>query len=152
MMWAEVVEAEARTWLGTPYAARQCLKGLGCDCGTLLHTCYSTVLKLPKMPRDYAVDWSTHNPEEIYLDFIAPFVEKVARPIFGGIGTWQFGRAYGHGGFITVKGSIIHSYGRTGGGKVLESRPSFFRVGGAPRRVKWWYPNAETLEKLKWPQ
>lgn len=147
-MWEQVVIDEARSWLGTPYDAKQCLKGVGVDCGTLLHTCYSRVLRLPPMPRDYAVDFATHNPEEIYLDFIAPFVEKVDRPIFGGLGTWQFGRAFGHGGVVTHEGSIIHAYGRTAAGKVLESRPSFFRVGGKPREVKWWYPKPEMIEQM----
>lgn len=147
-MWEEKVLNEARSWLGTPYVAKQCLKGQGCDCGTFLHHCYSTVLPLPPMPKDYAVDWALHNPEELYLDFIAPYVRQIDAPRPGGLGTWLFGRAYAHGGIVTEQRSIIHAYGRTTAGTVRESRVSFFTLGGKPRPVKWWYPTDETIELM----
>lgn len=146
--WEQHVLNEAESWLGTPYAARQCLKGQGADCGSFLHHCYSLVLPLKTMPKDYAVDWSLHSTDELYMDFIKPYVEEVDRPIYGGLGTWLFGRAYAHGGLIDRDGSILHAYGRTGAGTVRRSRVSFFRLGGKPRPVKWWYPTAETIEMM----
>jgi cell wall-associated NlpC family hydrolase len=148
--WEDIVVNEARSWKGTPYVARQCVKGVGADCGTFLHHCYSLVFPLGPMPRDYAVDWARHSDEELYLNWIASYADEVDRPIYGGLGTWLFGRAYAHGGFVTDKGTIIHAYGRTEMGKVKEDSPRFFAFrGGKTRDVKWWYPKQELIDK--WP-
>lgn len=41
-MWTrEQLVAEALTWAGTPYHRRAMIKGVGCDCATLLLACYS---------------------------------------------------------------------------------------------------------------
>jgi hypothetical protein len=102
------------------------------------------------MPRDYAVDWALHSDEEKYVNWIKQYSDEVSRPIFGGLGTWQFGRAYAHGGFVTERGSIIHAYGRTDQGIVKEDRPSFFsHKGGKTRGVRWWYPKQELIDQWR---
>lgn len=148
--WQDIVVDEAREWMHTPYVARQCRKGIGADCGTFLHHCYSLVFPIGKMPRDYAVDWSLHSDEEKYVNWIETYADEVDRPIYGGLGTWLFGRAYAHGGFVTDKGTIIHAYGRTTAGKVKEDRPSFFVYpNGKLRPVRWWYPKQELIDKWR---
>jgi cell wall-associated NlpC family hydrolase len=146
-MWEQVVVDEARAWKGTPYAARQCVKGVGADCGTFLHHCYSLVFPIGQMPRDYAVDWCLHQKEELYVEFVQRYAVEVDSPVFGGVGTWKFGHVYGHGGFVTERGTIIHAYGRTSMGKVKEDSTRFFNYpGGKPREVRWWYPKQELID------
>jgi cell wall-associated NlpC family hydrolase len=59
--------AEARSWIGTPYHFGAMLKGIGCDCGTLLlgvlQACgYARGEKIER----FTQDWFCHTSEERY--------------------------------------------------------------------------------------
>ena len=83
--WRQAVEDEARTWKGTPFHHKGRVKGVGVDCGGYLHCVYSQFFPLPEFPREYASDWAVHSENEIYLDWIAPFVVEVKAPVQGGL-------------------------------------------------------------------
>ena len=68
------IVAEAMSWLGTPYAHRQRLKGVGVDCAQLPLAVYRACGLLPEVePEAYAAQWHLHRGEELYLDTVARF-------------------------------------------------------------------------------
>lgn len=138
--WREHVEATARTWLGTPYMHKGRIKGVGVDCGGLVYEVFNTFLPLPAFPTDYAPDWAVHRENEIYLDFIMPFVEEVQKPVFGGIIMVKYGRNYSHAAICVSKDKFIHAWGRNQVGHVIESKLNTFVYGhsedGKPRPFK----------------
>jgi cell wall-associated NlpC family hydrolase len=135
--------AEAESWIGTPYHHMARCKGVGVDCGGLLYEVYNPHYgPLPAMPV-YPQDWALHTENEIYLDFIAPFVREVRYPVAGGIALLQFGRNYSHACISTGDqfGWFIHAYGRNGYGSVIKSRLQFFKLpNGRLRKVKFFEP------------
>lgn len=118
MDWQDTVCGEAITWLGTPYVPRARVKGVGCDCGTLLYACYSLIRDLPPMPRDYAVDWAAHKDDELYLNWIIPFVRQADAAPPGGFTLFKLGRAYAHAAIRLDDRRYIHAWGRKGEGAV----------------------------------
>lgn len=138
--WREWIEAEARTWIGTPYMHKGRVKGVGVDCGGLIYELFSPLLALPPFPHDYAPDWAVHQRQELYLDFIMPFVEEVKKPVPGGIILVQYGRNMSHAALCTSRGTFIHAWGRNQVGHVIESRLGFFSYGhefkGKSRPIK----------------
>lgn len=116
--WDTTICDEAMTWLGTPYVPRAYVKGVGCDCGTLLHACYGGIYDLPPMPQDYPVDWAAHSDNERYLDFVMPFVKEEASPVRGGFSLFHLGKAYSHAAIYLGDNKFIHAWGRKGEGAV----------------------------------
>lgn len=59
MMRAEIIVAEARSWIGTPYRHQASLKGVGCDCLGLLRGVWRGVMGVePELPPPYSPDWA----------------------------------------------------------------------------------------------
>lgn len=134
--WREKVVGAAENCLGTPYVPRGIKPGLGLDCGTLLWIAYRTVIDLPQFPADYPADWAMHREDNRYLDWIAPFVQEVRRPIRGGISVWRYGRNFSHGGIRVDRKNTIHAYGRQAHGCVQRSHNRLFtQADGTPRDV-----------------
>lgn len=135
---------EARSWLYTPYHHKGRTKFVGVDCGGYVHCVYSKFFSLKPFPEYYPEDWALHAGQELYLDFIGPYVNQVALPSRGGLALFRFGRCYAHGAICTGGPKpFIHAYGRTGYGCVKEDKLSFFRYPtGKPREVKYF--------ELKW--
>lgn len=128
----------ARSWIGTPYHHKGRVKGVGVDCGGLIYELFSPHLHLHPFPSDYAQDWALHNANELYLSFIADYVKEVISPSPGNIVMFQFGRCFSHGGLVTDKNTVIHAWGRTAHGKVMESNWSFFLQGQSGRLRKFY--------------
>jgi cell wall-associated NlpC family hydrolase len=118
MEWDDIVCAEAMTWLGTPYVPRARVRGVGADCGTFLYACYALIRTLPPMPKDYAVDWSAHKNDELYLNFVMPFVKQVPVVPRGGFSLFRLGLAYAHAAIKLDETRYIHAWGRKGDGAV----------------------------------
>ncbi len=128
--WRRWIIAEARTWKGTPYQHKGRLKGVGVDCGGLVYQVYNPLLgPFKPFPKNYAPDWSLHRENELYLDFIRPYVVEVGRAVPAGVALFQIGRNLGHAAICSEKGTFIHAWGRTQHGTVTESGLNFFRVG-----------------------
>ncbi len=114
MTWRLNIIAEARSWKGTPYQTKGRIKGVGVDCGGLLHVCYSKLTQLPPFPQDYAADWALHSEgPELYLDFITPFVVEVKKPVPGGIALFKVAHRFAH-------AAIVTEWGRNSAGGVVE--------------------------------
>lgn len=125
-MWRDDIVAEAQKHLGTPYVPRGMVPGLALDCGTLLWFTYNKFVPLPAFPADYPSDWAMHNEDSRYLDWIAPYVQEVRRPIRGGITVFKFGRSFSHGAVVVDRKNVIHAWGRTEFGRVQRSHLNFF--------------------------
>jgi cell wall-associated NlpC family hydrolase len=129
---------EARTWIGTPYHHRARVKNVGVDCGGLIYELFSPYLALKPFPTDYPADWALHGGPELYLDFISEYVKEVPRPVICGLVVIQYGRSFSHGGLVTERNTVIHSWGRVAEGRVMENDWSFFRDRGVPRKRKFY--------------
>lgn len=136
MDWRDEVAGAAGSMCGTPYVPRGMIPGLALDCGTLLWHVYRDIIPLPAFPADYPADWALHNEDTRYLDWIAPFVQELPRPIRGGISVWKYGRSFSHGGIVLDKKHVIHAWGRERFGCVQKSHINFFRLKQLPREVK----------------
>jgi cell wall-associated NlpC family hydrolase len=129
---------EARSWLGTPYHHKGRVLGVGVDCGGLLYQVYGKFYDIKPYPETYPQDWALHAGAELYLDFISEYVKEAGSPRPAGIVVFRYGRCYSHGGIITEKNTVIHAWGRTMNGKVIESPMSFFRDGKFFRPRKYY--------------
>jgi len=120
------IEDEARTWIGTPFVDRGRVKGVGVDCGGLIYELFRPCISAPPAFPYYPSDWPLHRDNEIYLDFMQPFVEEIDFPEQADITMWRFGRNFSHGTLMTKRNTYIHAYGYRAHGSVQENAPSFF--------------------------
>jgi NlpC/P60 family putative phage cell wall peptidase len=135
------IVAEARRWIGTPYHHKGRVFGAGVDCGGLLYEVYAKFFSLKPFPENYAADWSLHRNDELYLDFISEYVQPTTEPLPADIVVFRFGRCFAHGGIVTETGRVIHAWGRTKFGQVMESNMMFFRDQGKLRPRKFFRVN-----------
>lgn len=109
--WREKVVKEAMTWLGTPYHHLGDVKEAGVDCAMLLVRIFCDLGLAPMFdPRPYPVQWYFHHEEEIYLEWIAKYCDRIdiAKP--GDIAVYRFGRCAAHGAIIISDNLMIHAY------------------------------------------
>jgi cell wall-associated NlpC family hydrolase len=108
------VVAEARSWIGTPYIARACVKGSGVDCAYLLVGVYSAVGLMPKLDiGTYPVEWHMHRGEELYLDRLPEYCDPVERGEPADIVMFRIGRTVSHSGvLLDVPGQFVHAWSR----------------------------------------
>jgi cell wall-associated NlpC family hydrolase len=106
------VVAEARSWLGTPYAHAQALKRAGVDCGMLIVRCFVDAGAVePFDPRPYSRTWFLHRDEEQYLAHILKRGGEIEGPPGpGDIVMWRIGRLYAHGAIVSEWPRVIHAY------------------------------------------
>jgi len=123
-MWRDQVVSEAMTWVGTKYHHKGRIKGVGVDCGGLIYEVYKKVMGIPAepFPANYAEDWGLHKDDnELYLNFIMPYIVPTSELKLGDLIIFKFGRAYAHGTLYAGNNKVVHSYGRTGFGSVVVS-------------------------------
>lgn len=119
----DLVVAEARSWIDTPYHNCADVKGAGVDCGMIIVRVFvDTGLVAPFDPRPYAQDWHLHRDDERYLGWVRTWCEPVEEPRPGDLVVFRYGRAYSHGGIVvsTDPVAIVHAY--LDEGRVLEER------------------------------
>lgn len=115
-------------------------KGSGCDCGSFLYILYGQFgLKMDPFPLEYPSDWCLHKDDERYINFLTPYTTETNDVGPGDLVVFQFGRAYSHGAIITERKTVIHSWGRTGVGQVMESGWNFFNFPGGKPRLRKYY-------------
>jgi cell wall-associated NlpC family hydrolase len=137
--WRDSIVAEALTWLRTPYHHKGRVKGVGVDCGGLIYESYKRVLGIPAepFPDDYPEDWSMHKDgNELYLDFIKPYIRPTRELLPADLVVFKFGRNFAHGTIYVGGGNVIHSYGKTGFGSVVVTPMTRFLIGNQPRAYK----------------
>lgn len=139
MSWRDQIASEALTWVGTKYHHRGRIKGVGVDCGGLIYETYKKVLGIPHepYPTEYAEDWGLHKENnEIYLEFIMPYIIPTNNLLPGDLVMFKFGRSFAHGTIYIGNNKVVHAYGRTGSGSVVVSKLSAFKIGDASRESK----------------
>lgn len=105
------VIAEAESWLGTPYHHMGRLKGVGCDCLTLLAGVYHAagVIPAPDIPF-YPPDWHLHRSAERYLEGLVSHAYEVEGAEPGDVAVFKFGRCFSHGAIVTGWPQLIHAW------------------------------------------
>lgn len=78
----EAIVREARTWLGTPFHHRQCIKGIGVDCVNFAHAVYDAFGLLPprfSMP-DYTLNPTGRELVDALERLMAPVKQQDIQP------------------------------------------------------------------------
>lgn len=105
---AEQIVAEARTWIGTPYAHMGNIKGKGggVDCGMIIIEIMSATGVFEWFdPRPYGRQFHLHRDEEWYLGHLERLGTEVSAPSPGMVAIFKWGRLFAHGGIVT--GSVV---------------------------------------------
>lgn len=106
------VVAEAMTWLNppTPFHFKAKIKGVGCDCLSLITECFRVcdVIVNPEVP-NYQGHWHLHRSEELYIQGLEKYCKRVEVPNPADIALFHCGRTYSHAAIITEWPMIIHS-------------------------------------------
>jgi NlpC/P60 family putative phage cell wall peptidase len=132
---AAVIEA-ARGWLGTPYHHMARLKGVGCDCLTLLAAVYheSGIVPAIEIPF-YPPDWHLHRSVERYMHGILEYAREVEKPQPGDVALFKFGRCFAHGAVVVEWPRVIHAWNGLGAVRGDASKPAL-----AGRAVRFFSP------------
>lgn len=101
----------AQSWIGTKYHHQAKIKGVGCDCLTLLAAVYTEarLIAEPKIPY-YSADFMNHRGAETYLNGLLEYSREVSVPMPGDVALWKFGRCFSHAAIVVVWPEIIHAY------------------------------------------
>ncbi len=136
------VIAEAESWLGTPYHHMGRLKGVGCDCLTLLAAVYaaSGIVPAVEIPY-YPPDWHLHRSTERYLDGLSAYAREVAAPGAGDVALFRFGRCFSHAGIVICWPRLIHAWHLGGVTRADATQPIL-----ADRPVRFFSPFADARE------
>ncbi len=109
----QAVVAEALSWLGTPYAHRQRLKGVGVDCAQLPLAVYAAAGVIGAADVGaYASQWHLHRAEELYLRHLQALGgREIARDEASAadFALWRYGRTFSHGAILTGAAQVIHA-------------------------------------------
>lgn len=123
-LYRQDIAEEALTWLGTPFAHQQRLKGVGADCVQWIDQVYVVALRtLGWQPHDfgnYPVSWMLHGTEEIFLNGARKMCREVAIPLHGDMALFKYrmSRTYSHGAIVLAWPKVIHADPRKGVNKV----------------------------------
>lgn len=114
-----IVVAEARRWLGTPYRHQASLRGVGCDCLGLLRGVWRAAIgREPEAPPAYTPDWSEPGCDERLLAaarrHLAP--AETGAPAPGDVLVFRMRRSAPakHLGIVSAGGRMIHAHSRHG--------------------------------------
>ncbi len=111
----QAVVAEAMTWIGTPFHFKAKIKGVGCDCLTLITESFGQcgVIVNPDLP-DYQGQWHLHRSEELYIVGLERYCKQIDEPMPADIALFHCGRTYSHAAIVTLWPMIVHSVSLTG--------------------------------------
>lgn len=131
----EIVIAEARTWLGTPFRHQAELKGPngGVDCAHFLTGTYKNAGIVDRVDlAPYMMQWMLHQSGEKFIENISRYMREIpeseALPADSVI--YKVGRCFSHGAIITKpwKSEIIHSVNGFGVMYADASREGYLRA------------------------
>lgn len=116
----QIVVAEAKSWIGTPYVANGMIKGRrgGVDCAMFPLAVYANCGYIPKEfdPRPYSPQWHVHRNEEKYMKYVRSFSIEVPgppgrAPLPGDFVLFKIGKLFAHGAIVTEWPFVIHALG-----------------------------------------
>lgn len=103
----------ALSWVGTPYHHHGTIKGVGCDCATLL-VCAAKeagLLRLDFSAGEYSPQWHLNRTAQRYLAKIGEVCVEVPFPALpGDIVVFQFARVFSHGAIVLEWPRVIHAF------------------------------------------
>jgi NlpC/P60 family putative phage cell wall peptidase len=109
----DMIVAEARSWVGTPYHHMGAERGRGVDCLMLLVRVYAALGMIrPIDPRPYPRTWHLHRSEERYLAGVLDHAVEVSVPEPGDVVLWRVGRTFSHAGIVSGWPRVVHAYAR----------------------------------------
>ncbi|MCB5176272.1 NlpC/P60 family protein [Microvirga lenta] len=110
----DIVVAEARSWLGTPYRHQASLKGVGCDCLGLLRGVWREVMGAePEKPPPYAADWAEAGADTLLAAARRHLVEVEIADLAPGdvlLFRWRAGLPAKHCAIATSDATMIHAH------------------------------------------
>ena len=109
------IDEVARSFVGTPYHDHAEVKGVGCDCATLLKMVFveaGLVADFDIGP--YSPQFFLHQPEERYLGWVAKFAREIPREEAktGDVVLYKIGQCFAHAAVIIAPGwpHIVHAH------------------------------------------
>lgn len=108
----QVVVAQARTWLRTPWHHAARVRGAGVDCGQLLAAVYEAAGVISHLETEpYNHDFMLHNTEEAFLGYVERYAHRVARPALpGDIALYRWGLVISHAAIVIEWPMVLHAY------------------------------------------
>lgn len=103
---------EAMTWLGTPFAHRAAVKGVGVDCAYLCGAVAVALGAIQKFnPPMYSLEWQFHARKEFAFEWIESCgaTVKNGAPEAGDIVTFRYARVSCHLGIMINDKEFIHA-------------------------------------------
>jgi NlpC/P60 family putative phage cell wall peptidase len=106
--------AEARSWIGTPYAHQASVRGIGCDCLGLVRGVWRAVYgEEPEQPPAYSRDWAEAHGRETLAEaagrhMIAVATDKI-RPADVLLFAMKENSPAKHCAILTAPGRMLHS-------------------------------------------
>ena len=121
----DMVVAEVRSWIGTPYHHMACVKGAGVDCGQIIKATYEATGMIETFVlQKYTHDWHMHRDEEAYLGSLTKYLDLLTpdektlderaedpdfHPLPGDVIMFKIGRTYSHGCMVTEWPLVVHA-------------------------------------------
>lgn len=107
----QAVIKEAREWIRTPYHSNARLKGIGCDCLTILSGVWENVslIERAEIP-NYSPQFMLNRSDELYMTGLLKYTKEVDGPAPGRIALWKFGRCFSHAAIVIDWPLVIHAY------------------------------------------
>lgn len=138
----QLVVAEARRWIGTPFHHEARVLGAGVDCIQLLAAVYATVgvVQLAPDAPHYQPDWFLHRSDELLVSALREYAAPLESTAGAGdVVTFSFGRQVSHAGIVIAPGIMIHAL--AGRNVTLEqygaNTPYAERYAGSWRPLRW---------------
>lgn len=105
------IVTEAMTWVSTPFAHHQQLKGVGVDCAHLMRGVLNGAGAAVSKPGYYSQQWHLHRSEEQFADFVMVYGDEIPETELesGDMILWKFGRCFSHGGIYIGERKVVHA-------------------------------------------
>lgn len=111
----DIIIAEARSWIGTPYRHQASLKGAGCDCLGLVRGVWRALYgEEPERMPAYSRDWAEASSRETLAEAGARHLLPVARNALQEgdvlLFRWRTGLVAKHAAILTADATMIHAH------------------------------------------
>lgn len=111
----DVIVAEARSWIGTPYRHQASLRGVGCDCLGLVRGVWRALYgEEPERAPPYSRDWAEASLRETLAEAGARHLIPVAREAMQAgdvvLFRWRSGFVAKHAAILTAETSMVHAH------------------------------------------
>jgi NlpC/P60 family putative phage cell wall peptidase len=111
----DLIIAEARSWIGTPYRHQASLRGVGCDCLGLVRGVWRALHgEEPERMPPYSRDWAEATARETLAEAGARHLVPIAREAMQAgdvlLFRWRAGLVAKHAAILTADASMVHAH------------------------------------------